>query len=85
MAYYVQLNLVAHCKRKVETALCGTNIDRMGFGYVEYSGSGSRRKFIKKGDGGDVVISLHEPHPGNILKSYLIRQVIEHLRQEKHL
>ncbi len=40
---------------------------------------GSRRRFINK-EG--IVISLHQPHPGNLLKSYQIEQVIDILRQE---
>ena len=46
------------------------------FGYEEKVGKGSRRKFMSK-DG--KVISLHEPHPKKILKSYMIEQIIEHL------
>ena len=37
---------------------------------------GSRRKFVN--DKKDV-ISLHKPHPGNIVKQYVIRQLIEKL------
>ncbi len=37
---------------------------------------GSRRKFI---DGHKRVIMLHKPHPGNIVKEYAVRQVIEYL------
>jgi len=41
-------------------------------------GDGSRVKF----DNGDprAMINMHKPHPGNELKSYAKRQVIEHLR-----
>ena len=46
------------------------------FGYEEKAGKGSRRKFIST-DG--KVISLHEPHPKKILKSYRIEQIVEHL------
>jgi hypothetical protein len=37
---------------------------------------GSRRKFA---DEQKRVIILHKPHPGNIVKEYAIRQVIEYL------
>ncbi len=37
---------------------------------------GSRRKFV---DENDAVISLHKPHPGNIVKAYAISLVIDHL------
>ncbi|MGI8833069.1 MAG: type II toxin-antitoxin system HicA family toxin [Nitrososphaeraceae archaeon] len=38
---------------------------------------GSRRKFVN----GSHVISLHKPHPGNIVKQYAIKQVIETLNK----
>lgn len=37
---------------------------------------GSRRKFV---DVNDNVINLHKPHPGNILKEYKIRNIINRL------
>ncbi len=54
----------------------------VGFGYREESGSGSRRRFI---NGKDLVISLHKPHPGNQLKAYQVRAVLDHLKQEGDL
>lgn len=52
------------------------------FGYEE-SKKGktgeSRRKFA---DEDKNVISLHEPHPGNIVKEYAIKQVIDHLKEK---
>jgi hypothetical protein len=53
-----------------------------GFGYKEVSGGGSRRKFI---DHRGVTISLHEPHPENVLKAYQVREVLAHLQQERFL
>ncbi len=43
---------------------------------------GSRRRFL---DNRGIVISLHKPHPHNILKSYQIEQVIEIIKQEGYL
>lgn len=40
---------------------------------------GSMRRFVNPSG---VVISLHKPHPHNILKKYQIEQVIEILEQE---
>ncbi|MGE0200399.1 MAG: type II toxin-antitoxin system HicA family toxin [Candidatus Melainabacteria bacterium] len=40
---------------------------------------GSRRRFVSE-DG--AIISLHQPHPGNILKRYQIDQVLDTLTQE---
>ncbi len=41
--------------------------------------SGSRTRFVNLSG---VIISLHKPHPHNILKMYQIEQVIEILEQE---
>ena len=49
------------------------------FGYSEIDSgktSGSRRKFA---DSENRIISLHKPHPGNILKYYQVKQILEHL------
>jgi hypothetical protein len=43
---------------------------------------GSRRKFA---DAQKKVIILHKPHPGNIVKEYAIRQVIEHLKEKGYI
>ncbi|SER71103.1 HicA toxin of toxin-antitoxin [Azotobacter beijerinckii] len=47
-------------------------------GYRQLEGTGSRVKF----DNGDpqALINLHRPHPGNELKTYVRRQIIEHLK-----
>ena len=50
-----------------------------GLGYEEKKGSGSRRKF--SGDGLPS-ISLHEPHPGSIVKQYALREVRDTLENE---
>lgn len=50
-----------------------------GFGYIEKKGSGSRRKFVNEKK---EIISLHEPHPQNILKRYALEIVIEHLKEK---
>lgn len=41
-------------------------------GYKEAQGSGSRVRFV--GDGLPRII-LHKPHPGNIVKQYVLRNV----------
>ena len=48
-------------------------------GYQGVQGSGSRVKF-DNGDA-DQMINLHKPHPGNIVKRYALRQLIEKLEQ----
>ncbi|WP_110642600.1 type II toxin-antitoxin system HicA family toxin [Salinicola sp. CPA57] len=45
-------------------------------GYREKTGSGSRRKFI---DETNNKILLHKPHPKNILKDYVMKEVLETL------
>lgn len=50
------------------------------FGYAEMTKgktAGSRRKFVN--NNGDLVL-LHKPHPGSIVKTYAIKQVIAHLK-----
>lgn len=51
----------------------------MYFGYMELKAGktrGSRRKFVGPNQ---AIISLHKPHPGNIVKQYALKQVIDHL------
>ncbi len=53
------------------------------FGYEEQKTGktgGSRRKFIGKDKH---MINLHKPHPGLILKSYQVKQIIETLQNRK--
>ena len=55
------------------------------FGYEEFTGGktgGSRRRFV---DGKKNIITLHKPHPANIVKSYAIREVIAHLKEKGHI
>lgn len=54
-----------------------------GFGYEMLTGSGSRRKFYKEGTGD--LISLHEPHPGSIVKKYALKDVLAHLEEKGEL
>ena len=52
------------------------------YGYIELKKGktgGSRRKFADKEKN---VIILHKPHPGNIVKAYALKQVIEHLQEK---
>lgn len=45
-----------------------------GLGYVETStAGGSRRRFMHRESGH--IIRLHEPHPGNEIKEYMVRQI----------
>ncbi len=55
------------------------------FGYMELKKGktgGSRRKFA---DTKKNIITLHKPHPGNIVKEYAVRQVIAHLKEKGHI
>jgi len=54
----------------------------LGLGYrVVQSGKtgGSRRRFVREGG---PAISLHKPHPGRVVKSYVIDQVLRRLSEE---
>jgi hypothetical protein len=55
------------------------------FGYEELTGGktgGSRRRFV---DGNKNIITLHKPHPANIVKGYAIKEVIAHLKEKGHI
>jgi hypothetical protein len=55
------------------------------FGYEEFTGGktgGSRRRFI---DQDKNIITLHKPHPANIVKEYALREVIIHLKIRGHI
>ncbi|MDF1881678.1 type II toxin-antitoxin system HicA family toxin [Sulfurimonas sp. MAG313] len=45
----------------------------MSCGYNKLEGHGSAVKFYHKEK--DNLINLHKPHPGNILKVYLVKQI----------
>lgn len=45
----------------------------LAMGYVKIEGDGSVVKFYNKDK--ESLINLHKPHPGNILKVYLIKQI----------
>ncbi len=51
-----------------------------GLGFEVISGSGSRYKFFRTGTG--CVISIHKPHPGNVIKRYVMRDVLEKLKEQ---
>lgn len=46
-------------------------------GYQVFEGAGSRGRFENADP--DAQINLHRPHPGNELRAYARRQVIDHL------
>lgn len=51
------------------------------FGYHELPAGktgGSRRKFA---DSAGRIISLHKPHPGQIVKMYVVEQIIANLKE----
>ncbi len=55
------------------------------YGYAEIKKGktgGSRRKFA---DNTKNIISLHKPHPGNIIKEYALKEVIAHLKEKGYL
>jgi hypothetical protein len=55
------------------------------FGYIELKTGktgGSRRRFINQKKH---IINLHKPHPGNILKHYQLKILIDALKEEGHI
>lgn len=57
-----------------------TLLSHYGFEMIE--GSGSRVKFVHAD--AQQVLSIHKPHPGNILKEYVVKQIQELLKGLKH-
>lgn len=54
-----------------------------GLGYEMTTHGGSSRKFVHGETG--ALLMMHEPHPGNILKTYQVKAVLAHLKREKHI
>ena len=50
----------------------------LNIGYKKLEGQGSRVKFYR--DDGSFPVSIHKPHPGNILKSYVVKEIQKILR-----
>lgn len=48
-------------------------------GYMKKEGKGSRVRFSNR-ENGDI-FDMHKPHPGNILKSYVVKEVYEKLKE----
>ena len=47
--------------------------------FEQLEGDGSRVKFYHKAK--DIVVNLHKPHPDNLLKTYLVKQIQEKLKE----
>lgn len=55
-----------------------------GFGYEESNvgrTSGSAVAFVNKET--QQLVRLHKPHPGNIVKSYVVKNLLDHLTDQK--
>lgn len=55
-------------------------------GYQEYNKgktSGSRVKFFNPGT--KSIINLHKPHPGDVMKVYAVKQLLQKLQEEGEL
>lgn len=50
-------------------------------GYKQMQGKGSRVKFYRESPRS--LISLHRPHPGEILKKYQVKDIIEKLEEDR--
>lgn len=51
----------------------------ISLGFIKIEGSGSAVKFYNKDK--DLLINLHKPHPSDILKVYLIKQIQNKLKE----
>ncbi|MBQ0060353.1 MAG: type II toxin-antitoxin system HicA family toxin [Bacteroidaceae bacterium] len=57
----------------------------LGFGYTKSNkGKTSGSRVIFKGAQGKPIM-LHKPHPGNIIKGYAMKQVLEELKRNGNL
>lgn len=50
-----------------------------GLGYKQERSTGSSRKFYNESTG--ALICIHQPHPRDILKSYQVRDILNHLKE----
>jgi len=57
---------------ELETLLLSCN-------FIKIEGAGSAVKFYNKQK--DILINLHKPHPSDILKVYIIKQIREKLKE----
>jgi len=48
-------------------------------GYTQLEGNGSRVKFFHSTK--DSLINLHKPHPGSIVKQYMVKQIVAKLKE----
>ena len=74
------LQRIARLPRDFTWSELETLLGHLGFEMVRRGKTaGSRRRFIHENG---AVISLHKPHPGNILRAYQVKQVVEILVEE---
>lgn len=56
------------------------------FGYSEHNKgatSGSRVRF--KNENAGVYVDIHKPHPGSIMKAWMMKDIYEHLKINGHI
>lgn len=51
----------------------------ISLGFIKIEGTGSAVKFYNKDK--DLLINLHKPHPSDILKVYLVKQIQNKLKE----
>jgi len=51
----------------------------LALGFELLEGDGSRVKFYHKTK--DIMVNLHKPHPDNLLKTYIVKQIQEKLKE----
>lgn len=51
----------------------------LALGFEQIEGDGSRVKFFHKNK--DIMINLHKPHPDNTLKTYVVKQIQDKLKE----
>ena len=64
---------------KKDLTLKELNTLLISLGFIKIEGAGSAVKFYNKDK--DLLINLHKPHPSDILKVYLIKQIQNKLKE----
>ena len=68
------------CKRDIAFTELETLLSQLG--YAKMEGAGSRVKFYHSIT--QDIVSLHQPHPSNILKIYQVQYIQEKLKTIRH-
>lgn len=72
---------------KLPTDFTFQELERLlkGFGYLKQNkGATSGSRVVFK-DANNHPIMIHKPHPGNVIKSYAMKQIYDELKEKGHI